>query len=94
MYTYYALQACGLKSPKFVSMFITIVQTSQMAAGVSVATYAAISKWNGHFCNVSNDVINSALLMYLSYFVLFIHFFIQAYIKGTSIKQIVTKKVV
>lgn len=94
MYTYYAFQAGGLKAPKFISMLITVVQTTQMAVGVSVVLYAAYIKWTGQFCSVSNDVINSALVMYLSYLALFIHFFIQAYVKGTSIKSIVTKKVV
>lgn len=43
MYSYYALTAYGKRPPKWVSMFVTTVQTLQMFAGVAVSTM--VYKW-------------------------------------------------
>lgn len=43
MYSYYALTAYGKRPPKWVSMFVTTVQTLQMFAGVAVSLM--VYKW-------------------------------------------------
>ena len=82
MYSYYALKAMRLFAvPKFVSMFITFLQITQMIIGCTVTYWAyTIQKENLIGCNVTKKTMDYGMLMYLSYFALFLHFFYKAYI--------------
>eukprot|EP01002_Notosolenus_urceolatus_P002677 NODE_1703_length_1325_cov_66.358150_g1416_i0.p2 GENE.NODE_1703_length_1325_cov_66.358150_g1416_i0~~NODE_1703_length_1325_cov_66.358150_g1416_i0.p2 ORF type:complete len:333 (+),score=72.77 NODE_1703_length_1325_cov_66.358150_g1416_i0:223-1221(+) len=82
MYWYFYQTAIG-KTPGW-NVALTILQISQMFIGLFVTFSTA--KYNHEFelgapkCNVSVDNTKAALLMYFSYFVLFIHFFYKAYL--------------
>jgi len=67
-------------------MIITILQLSQMVIGVIVNLYALYMKSNGVDCLVETRHINLALIMYASYFLLFMNFFYAAYVKSQQKK--------
>ncbi|CAL8091568.1 unnamed protein product [Orchesella dallaii] len=79
MYTYYGLKSLRISVPRFVSMLITTLQLSQMIVGVFVNVYAYYVKTQGVNCLVETKHINLALIMYVSYFILFGNFFYNAY---------------
>uniref|UniRef100_A0A8C9UFF7 Elongation of very long chain fatty acids protein 6 n=1 Tax=Serinus canaria TaxID=9135 RepID=A0A8C9UFF7_SERCA len=82
MYSYYALRAAGFRVSRKFAMFITLSQITQMLIGC-VINYLVFS-WMQHgqcHSHVQNIIWSS--LMYLSYFVLFCHFFFEAYIGKT-----------
>ena len=88
MYTYFALHTLGVKPVKLISMAITSFQILQMVAGIFVVFYANSQLSQGNHCDVQFSTIRNALIMYASYFVLFVNFFIQAYIVSPSrVKQ-------
>lgn len=82
MYTYYALKALRFRIPRVVSIFITTAQLAQMVVGVSVNVWGYQSKARGDYCCVTDENIKISLLMYFSFFVLFAHFFYNAYVGG------------
>merc|ERR1712039_43507 len=82
MYYYYFLAAVG--KPPWWSLFVTIIQLSQMGVGIVVVVYhsttlvyGTIQHCDGHF---ANNV--AALLMYASYFFLFAKFLVERYCCG------------
>lgn len=80
MYSYYALRAAGFKLSRKFAMFITLTQITQMLMGC-VVNYLVYS-WmqQGQECPSHMQNIVWSSLMYLSYFVLFVQFFFEAYI--------------
>ncbi|XP_037791753.1 elongation of very long chain fatty acids protein 6-like [Penaeus monodon] len=80
MYSYYALKALKFRVPRWISMGITTAQLAQMVMGAAVNIWAYQVKQAGNECHVSYDNIKISLLMYISYFVLFAHFFCRAYV--------------
>jgi len=80
MYTYYALRAAGIRIPKKIAVSITSIQIVQMVVG-SVTMYL-VNKWMGDpDCKSNKTHIFMGTAMYLSYFVLFVDFFVKAYMK-------------
>lgn len=91
MYSYYSIRASGIyKPPIWINMFITALQIVQMIIGLAlnIFVYVNISDptWKCdsntakglHLCYV-------AFAMYFSYFLLFVHFFLNTYIfKGNK----------
>ncbi len=94
MYTYYTAKASKIVYvPSGVNIFITLCQISQMAVGIAVNLYASQALKSGKQCGTSHWNINVSLLMYFSYFLLFINFFCNAYFnKKTSASDIDSKK--
>ncbi|XP_040030289.1 very long chain fatty acid elongase 6 [Gasterosteus aculeatus] len=84
MYSYYALRAAGFKVSRKFAMFITLTQITQMLMGC-VVNYLVYS-WmqQGHECPSHMQNIVWSSLMYLSYFVLFVQFFYEAYFAPKS----------
>ncbi|GAB6020855.1 hypothetical protein CHUAL_003505 [Chamberlinius hualienensis] len=80
MYSYYALKALRFKIPRHLSMFITTAQLGQMVFGCYINVYGYQKKAAGEQCHVTDENIKISLLMYFSYFVLFSHFFYNAYL--------------
>ena len=79
MYSYYACRAMRFNIPRWVSMTITIAQISQMVAGVCANCAIFLKKQRGEDCDVSYDNLKWCLIMYLSYFALFMNFFFKTY---------------
>ena len=86
MYTYFALQTLNIKAPLFMSMTITTMQIMQMVGGIYVIVYTRMKLLAGEPCAQTFGVINSGLLMYGSYFLLFVQFFVKAYITNRKKK--------
>lgn len=79
MYGYYALRALRFKIPRWVNICITSGQISQMVVGLFVNILAVYKKNRGEKCEVSYENIYWSFIMYFTYFLLFFHFFINAY---------------
>lgn len=82
MYTYFAIQTLGIRPPRGLSMTITVMQILQMAGGIYILQRARQEQASGHFCQVPESVIRNGFLIYSSYFALFVHFFLEAYVFG------------
>ncbi|XP_075391266.1 very long chain fatty acid elongase 3 [Tenrec ecaudatus] len=79
MYTYYSLKALRMNPPRMLSMFITSLQILQMFAGALVCFLTYVWR-HDHGCESTTADGFWAAVLYLSYFILFTHFFCQAYI--------------
>ncbi|XP_038061014.1 elongation of very long chain fatty acids protein 6-like [Patiria miniata] len=80
MYTYYALKASRIVLiPRRVSFCITVLQITQMFTGILVNLYAHVVLKRGDVCAVSRRNLEASFFMYVSYFVLFAHYFYRAY---------------
>lgn len=79
MYSYYALRAAGFRVSRKFAMFITLSQITQMLVGC-VVNYLVFHWMQQDQCYSHFPNIFWSSLMYLSYLVLFCHFFFEAYI--------------
>ncbi|CAG0902631.1 unnamed protein product [Darwinula stevensoni] len=84
MYSYYFLRAMRVSVPRELMMLITISQIAQMVMGIMLCGYVSVTKMRGLPCNMSNLILTCAILMYLSYFVLFVDFFRKTYRKSAQ----------
>ena len=80
MYSYYTLKAAGFKVPRIIAQTITILQLAQFVLGVVTTCAAYILKINGTSCDSYYAFLNVGLLIYGSYFILFLNFFFQRYV--------------
>ncbi|CAD6187735.1 unnamed protein product [Caenorhabditis auriculariae] len=88
MYSYYAISAAGYRMPKWVSMAVTTIQTTQMLAGVAVSCLVYKIKTEDKLpCQQSMANLYLAFIIYITFAVLFIQFFLKSYIFGSSKKQ-------
>jgi elongation of very long chain fatty acids protein 6 len=87
MYAYYGCRAMRFRIPKWVNIVITSGQISQMIIGIYVNSIAYSKKKRGEYCGVSDENITWSFIMYFSYFLLFFHFFYNAYIAPSPKKQ-------
>merc|ERR1719198_900346 len=83
MYFYFGLTQTGPAGRKFAknfAMLITSLQLLQMVVGIVVTVASVVYHANGHTCYVS--LVNSCLglIMYSSYFVLFLQLFLNHYV--------------
>lgn len=79
MYSYYALRASGRRTPSWVQQCITIMQLSQMFFGLYVNILSYYEREMRADCIYRPELFYSAMLMYTSYAILFMHYFYQAY---------------
>jgi len=88
MYFYYFLMAVKLKPKWFNSIWITVSQISQMVVGVTVTALGfVLPPRYASECSISPENNMAALIMYGSYLLLFVQFFIQRYqVKGRKSK--------
>ncbi|KAK7199643.1 GNS1/SUR4 family [Novymonas esmeraldas] len=84
MYSYYLACSCGLKrvvAP--VAPFITVLQLSQMLFGYAICLYTGFHTFlSRHGCDADPLLIRMGLLMYGSYFALFLAFFAARYVRA------------
>jgi len=90
MYSWYAASRAGWRSPKWLMMLLTLLQTTQMVAGVTIM-YIAIYGDSAAGCGrwVAEDPwgVSAALVMYMSYFVLFGKLFADNYCGKRTLKK-------
>jgi elongation of very long chain fatty acids protein 6 len=84
MYFYYFLMAVGWKPKAFRAVYITVAQISQMVVGVAVTIIGCHILWGREksatdSCRLTSDNNIGALIMYGSYLVLFLQFFLRRY---------------
>lgn len=78
MYTYYAMAARGVRFPKAISAGVTSLQLLQMLVGIIVS-----GKWLmtcSPKSSLSRTPAYAAIIIYMSYAILFGNFFIQTYL--------------
>lgn len=94
MYTYYALKALPnfIRIPKWIAMLITISQTFQMVAGTYVVVASFIAHMSNQNCSTNTTMSFFGLIIYVSYLILFSHFFYKAYISPAPLKAREDKK--
>lgn len=87
MYAYFAVKTINLLPvSKRVSMAITVAQIVQMVLGMAVGLYAMTQLVNGAKCDITWPNVALTLLFYGSYFLLFIKFFYNAYVRNAKRK--------
>ena len=80
MYFYYFLMAVKCKPKWFNSIWITVAQISQMVVGVAVTAGGFILPPRfATVCEIKPENNMAALIMYGSYLMLFVQFFVQRY---------------
>jgi len=81
MYLYYAGMALPTtrRFTRQFAVFITLAQIAQMVAGAFVTLSAAWWWWNGRVCHVRQSTCCLGVVMYSSYFALFVALFVDKY---------------
>lgn len=87
MYTYFMLKGFGVYVPSVVAKAITCLQLVQFLNGLICVLVAAARLWNGEVCNSALDFTLFGLVIYGSYFILFINFFYHRYISPKQQKR-------
>ncbi|VIO91481.1 Uncharacterized protein BM_BM2683 [Brugia malayi] len=88
MYTYFAVASYGIRLPKTVSMILTTIQTVQMFAGISVLAYVYKIKTGTNLpCQQSMQNLLFGTLLYVTFAVLFIQYFISSYFRKSDKKM-------
>ena len=87
MYSYYTLISGGVQLPATVALFVTTLQLLQMIIGIILNLI--LYSYHDHFdnCDYDADVFLFGLLLYLSYTILFGHYFINRYIRKKDKSQ-------
>ncbi len=80
MYTYYTFRGMKFLIPKVIMITITSLQILQMIMAIFVTIQAFLLKASGERCDVSDNNLRFSFVMYVSYLVLFVHFFYDKYI--------------
>eukprot|EP00529_Nitzschia_sp_RCC80_P030553 CAMPEP_0113501942 /NCGR_PEP_ID=MMETSP0014_2-20120614/33252_1 /TAXON_ID=2857 /ORGANISM="Nitzschia sp." /LENGTH=292 /DNA_ID=CAMNT_0000396621 /DNA_START=44 /DNA_END=922 /DNA_ORIENTATION=- /assembly_acc=CAM_ASM_000159 len=95
MYGYYFLMAMKLRPKWFNPIWITVAQISQMVVGVTVTLVGFYFYKTDPRCGIEKENNTAAFVMYGSYLMLFLQFFIGRYLKPKmSLKEGKKKKVV
>lgn len=93
MYSYYFLMSAKMKPKWFNAKFITIIQLVQMVIGVILTVMGVIATKSDPNCHTKWINIVPTYIMYFSYFLLFLKFFINRYYgKGNKKKTDEKKK--
>ena len=87
MYSYYALTSGGVHLPTTIALLITILQVLQMFIGISIdlILYAYHNRFDN--CDYDAGVLCLSFFMHLSYAILFVHYFINRYIRKKDKSQ-------
>lgn len=83
MYAYFAATQHGKAAREAVkpfAIYITLLQLTQMVVGIAVTVRAVVVQSGGGECHVNKTNSILGLLMYLSYFLLFLKLFIDSYV--------------
>jgi len=84
MYSYYFLMACGIKVPRGWAKYVTYIQILQMVIGIFTVLSHFVFWTRVPNCDGSIKDFGFAFLIYCSYLVLFLKFFIGKYFAGPT----------
>lgn len=84
MYSYYMLKSMGFRILPSVAKAITILQLTQFVVGLGLVFTGLWMRWLGLACGMNDVHIRAGLIMYGSYFILFLNFFYKRYINPPS----------
>lgn len=88
MYFYYFLMAVKMKPKWFNSIWITVAQISQMVVGVTTTILGfTLTPSYDKECFLKHENNMAAMIMYGSYLMLFVQFFIERYFGASSKKS-------
>ena len=87
MYSYYMFKAMGFRISPSIAKSITILQLLQFLVGLVLLFTGVWLKWGGQTCAMNEVHIKAGFVMYGSYFLLFMNFFYQRYIKPSPKKK-------
>jgi hypothetical protein len=91
MYLFYGFVALGVR-PSWFAEYITILQIVQMVAGMAVSLYTLVNKPE---CKTSWENAVGSVIMYMSYLLLFVRFYLETYSSsGVEERQKTKKKTV
>ena len=80
--SYYTAKSLRFRMPRWMPMTVTTIQLSQMVLGSGVLGYVFWLRFvAGRYCQISDTLLYFGVAMYISYFLLFGHFFFQAYLR-------------
>lgn len=88
MYSYYSFKAFRIHIPRFIAITITVSQIAQMFIGFYVAGYIFSKKQTNTPCAMSKNQSIFSLSIYVSYFILFLNFFIHTYFLKKSSRPV------
>uniref|UniRef100_A0A0R3RH45 Elongation of very long chain fatty acids protein n=1 Tax=Elaeophora elaphi TaxID=1147741 RepID=A0A0R3RH45_9BILA len=87
MYTYFAISSYGIRPPKAVSMTLTMLQTIQMFVGIGILSYIYQIKTATNLpCQQSIQNLLFGALLYVTFAILFIQYFISHYFSKSNKK--------
>uniref|UniRef100_A0A1I7XZ26 Elongation of very long chain fatty acids protein n=1 Tax=Steinernema glaseri TaxID=37863 RepID=A0A1I7XZ26_9BILA len=81
MYLYYMLSAIGFRPPRFVSKLITSLQLTQFGISLFMFGHIGFLKYVHGQCDFHTSAFVVAVVMEISYLILFAQFFHKAYLK-------------
>ncbi|OZC09580.1 GNS1/SUR4 family protein [Onchocerca flexuosa] len=82
MYTYFAITSYGIRLPRAISMMLTTIQIAQMFAGIGVLAYIYKIKTETNLpCQQSMANLFFGIMLYITFAVLFIHYFVSSYFR-------------
>ena len=87
MYLHYAIRAYGIRLPTWTSQIVTVLQLLQMLVGIVCNLVAIRVVMRGEPCMMNWNAFNLAMIMYGSYAVLFLNFFIHRYCCKKGLKD-------
>lgn len=87
MYGYYALKAARFQVSTKVNILITSSQIAQMVLGLLMNIYVIIVKRSGKACETNYETATFGCLIYSSFLVLFVNFFVQSYMRKPSVAR-------
>ncbi|KAK0393120.1 hypothetical protein QR680_000064 [Steinernema hermaphroditum] len=80
MYSYYAITSLGYRFPKAASASVTTLQLTQMIVGVGISVFVLREKLVNAACQQSMDNLFLCFGIYASFALLFLKFFLDAYV--------------
>uniref|UniRef100_A0A7E4UZS2 Elongation of very long chain fatty acids protein n=1 Tax=Panagrellus redivivus TaxID=6233 RepID=A0A7E4UZS2_PANRE len=93
MYTYFAITSLGIRVPRHIAQCVTIVQIAQMVVGVSIGLSVLVLKnYYKYPCQQTDANLYLSFVIYVSYMILFINFFINAYCQKRPISTAPSKR--
>ena len=87
MYSYYTLKAMRFRISPLVAKSITILQLAQFFVGIVLIFIGIWAMWSGTECGMNQTQINAGMIMYGSYFILFMNFFYHRYLAPKKPKE-------